>query len=277
MCPVQTRTRRATTQRVRVRLAGLLGADVGPAGGLTALPWVDGAVGVDEEVPLPSGGSLLPPAVRGGRLALDGRGAAALATVAACAVLLACWFAWRSSSVTTPAVPTLRTAGVPVAASAAAGSTGASSLPSAPSSSFLVVDVAGRVRHPGLVRLPPGARVADALTAAGGALPGVDLTSLNLAQPLTDGQQVVVAAAGAAPVGGAGNAGTGGASAGGIVDLNTATVEQLDALPGVGQVLAQRILDWRAAHGRFTSVDELSQVGGIGVKKLADISPKVRV
>src|SRR5207249_7940121 len=114
----------------------------------------------------------------------------------------------------------------------------------------------------------------DALAAAGGVVPGVDLSTLNLARQLSDGEQVLVGLPGVVVGGGAGAVGGAGASP---VDLNTATVDQLDGLPGVGPVLAQRIVDWRTAHGRFSSVDDLSQVGGIGPKKLGDIRPHVRV
>lgn len=128
----------------------------------------------------------------------------------------------------------------------------------------LVVDVAGKVRRPGLVRLQPGARVADAVAAAGGALPGVDLSSVNLASRVSDGQQVVVGVAGA-PSGG------GTAASSGPLSLSSATAEQLDALPGVGPVLAQRIVSYRAEHGAFRSVDDLARVPGIGPSKLADL------
>ncbi len=133
----------------------------------------------------------------------------------------------------------------------------------------------------------------DALAAAGGALPGSDLIGLNLAQPLADGEQVVVAlpghgsvvnaaTGGSGPGGGAGvsGSGTGGAAGAGgsaSVNLNTADVTALDGLPGVGPVLAQRILDWRTQHGRFSSVDELDEVSGIGDKLLAQIRPHVRL
>ncbi len=146
--------------------------------------------------------------------------------------------------------------------------------------SGLVVDVVGKVRKPGLVRLQPGSRVADAIAAAGGALPGVDATSVNRARPLVDGEQVAVGVAtggGSAPVSKppAGSAAPGRQQP--VLDLNTATVEALDALPGVGPVMAQRIVDWRSEHGRFTSVEELGDVSGIGERKLASLRSKVRV
>ena len=126
--------------------------------------------------------------------------------------------------------------------------------------------------------------MADAVEAAGGATGKADLSALNLARVLVDGEQVRVPAVGDPPVtspgaGGGGGAGAGGTGAGGAagapVPLNTADLAALDTLPGVGPVLAQRILDWRAAHGRFTSVDELGEVSGIGEKLLAQLSPLV--
>lgn len=136
----------------------------------------------------------------------------------------------------------------------------------------LVVDVAGKVRRPGLVRLPAGARVADALTAAGGVLPGTPTVALNLARKVADGEQVLVGVdAPSAAVGGAAGA------AAGPLDLNAATAEQLDALPGIGPVLADKIVSWRTEHGRFASVDQLREVGGIGESKYAALKAKVRV
>lgn len=137
----------------------------------------------------------------------------------------------------------------------------------------IVVDVGGRVRHPGLVTLPPGSRVADAIAAAGGALRQRDLLTVNLAARVTDGQLLLIGVPGAGGSSGAPS----GASGGGPVDLNSATVEQLDALPGVGPVLAQRIVDWRTQHGGFRSVDDLQQVSGIGDSKFADLKPLVTV
>ncbi len=119
----------------------------------------------------------------------------------------------------------------------------------------VVVDVSGRVRRPGLVRLPVGARVDDALRAVGGVLPGATTGTLNLARRLADGEQVLVGVAGAAPAG---------ASAGALLDLNAATQQDFDALPGIGPVLADRIVSWRTEHGRFASVDQLREVSGIG-------------
>lgn len=170
---------------------------------------------------------------------------------------------------------------------AAFASSGATASPTA--ASVLLVHVVGQVRRPGVVRLPAGSRVLDAVEAAGGALRSADLNHLNLARVVVDGEQIVVpkpgevspaAGASGAPGTGTGSAGqgsTGGGSAGGLVDLNTADAAALDSLPGVGPVLSQRILDWRTQHGRFSSVDELGEVSGIGDKLLAQIGPKVKV
>jgi competence protein ComEA len=137
---------------------------------------------------------------------------------------------------------------------------------------LLVVDVAGAVRRPGLYRLRQGARVADAIERAGGLSPHAERTAVNLAAPLADGEQVLVAARGS-PVAGA--AGTTGAAATGPVSLNSASAEQLDALPGVGPVTAQKILQYRQEHGPFTSVDGLDAIPGIGPARLADLRPLV--
>ncbi len=139
----------------------------------------------------------------------------------------------------------------------------------------VTVDVAGKVRRPGVATLPAGSRVVDALERAGGPRGRVDLSALNLARVLVDGEQILVgrssrrgglaaSASAAAPD-----------PAGALVNINTATSEQLDTLPGVGPVTAQKILDWRGANGAFSSVDELLEVDGIGEKTLADLAPHV--
>ena len=156
------------------------------------------------------------------------------------------------------------------------------SLPSAssPARAALVVHVVGAVRRPGLYRLREGARVADAVARAGGSTRRAELAALNLAAPLVDGIQVLVPtrvrAAGIAPSGGADVTAPGAAVAGlgAKVSLGTATAEELDELPGVGPVTAQKILDYRAEHGPFRSVDELDAVPGIGptrVEQLRDL------
>ncbi len=142
----------------------------------------------------------------------------------------------------------------------------------------IVVHIVGQVAHPGLVTLPAGARVADAIRAAGGALETADLGGMNLASIVVDAEQVVVPKPGEWVPSSSGGAPTGGGSgSGGLVNLNAATLSDLDGLPGIGPVLAQRILDWRTEHQRFSSVDELGEVPGIGPKLLAQLRSKVRV
>ena len=142
----------------------------------------------------------------------------------------------------------------------------------------VVVHIVGQVAHPGLVTLPAGARVADAIRAAGGALQTAALAGVNLARILVDAEQVVVPKPGEWVPSSSGGAPTGGGSgSGGLVNLNAATLSDLDGLPGIGPVLAQRILDWRTEHQRFSSVDELGEVPGIGPKLLAQLRSKVRV
>jgi competence protein ComEA len=149
----------------------------------------------------------------------------------------------------------------------------------------VVVSVVGLVHKPGLVTLTPGARIADALTAAGGTLDGADLIGLNMARRVTDGEQIIVGIVAApgqpAAMGSSISSGPGAAAPkdapptagktpapGGLVDLNAATVEELDTLPGVGPVTAAAIIAWRDANGRFTSVDQLGDVDGIGPARL---------
>ena len=135
-----------------------------------------------------------------------------------------------------------------------------------PAAAQLVVDVAGAVRRPGLYHLASGTRIADAVAAAGGATAKADIMLVNLAAPLADGEQVLVPARGAAAASGSQMR-----SPTAPLDLNTASVEQLDALPGVGPATAQKIIDYRQAHGPFRSVDELEAVPGIGPAKLAQL------
>ncbi len=144
----------------------------------------------------------------------------------------------------------------------------------------IVVDVAGRVRHPGVYTFREGDRVIDAIERAGGALPGADLTSLNLAALLTDAEQIVVGkAGGGGPSSGtsSGDPGGGGGGPGAKVNINTATLDQLVALPGIGPVLAQRIISYREQHGPFRSVHDLTNVPGIGDAHMADLEPLVTV
>ncbi len=217
-------------------------------------------------------------------------GAVALAAIAAVAVLVTIFTLMREQpapvmSAKLPAVDMAATAG---------RSPGPS--PSARPNQPVVVSVVGLVHTPGLVTLTPGARIADALKAAGGTVDGADTAGLNMARELDDGEQIVV---GIAPVKGqpgvlGSSVSSGTATAGPsstaarpgspgragkteVVNLNTATEQQLDALPGVGPVTAAAIVSWRGAHGRFTSVDQLGDVDGIGPGRLEKLRPLVRV
>ena len=176
----------------------------------------------------------------------------------------------------------------------AAGSGGAGSSPPANSGAQpgagnpegkLVVHVAGAVKSPGVFMLDPGSRVFQAVDAAGGALPAAELAALNLAAPLTDGLQILVPTKEQAANPGAGQVpgqqtetpdGAGTAQQG-LINVNTATAADLDALPGIGPVLAERIVDWRTEHGPYSSVDALDGVSGIGAKLLAGIRDLVTV
>ncbi len=212
------------------------------------------------------------------RCGLEVRTLAALAVVLVAAAVLAAQHFWTGRPQTVSA-PQLVEQGAVAKPRPAPG-------PPAPSgrapAARIVIDVSGKVRRPGVLQLPVGSRVADALEAAGGVKPGTDLTGLNRARLLIDGEQVAVgvpAAPGPPATGGApgsGGSGTGGAQAAGPVSLNTATVEQLDTLPGVGPVLAQHIVDYRTQHGGFRSVDELREVNGIGARRFADLQALVQ-
>ena len=174
-----------------------------------------------------------------------------LAAAVALVLLLLAAHLLLPAGTTTPAAP------LPPSPGLAAGATQA---PHA----RVVVDVVGAVRRPGLYRLEQGSRIADAVARAGGATPKAELSQVNLAAPLADGEQVVVPKRGAAGAALPGAAGSPSAP----IQLSTATLEQLDTLPGVGPSTAQKILDYRTKHGAFSSVEELDAVPGIGPKRL---------
>ena len=201
----------------------------------------------------------MPPWLRGLTAAPTGRALLALGTVCAVCLGVTGWtLLHRPAAPVYP--PPSAAAVVPLPTPTVAG---------------LVVDVGGRVRRPGLVTLSPGARVADALDAAGGVLRPRDVATVDLAARVNDGELLLIGVAGGvAPAGGTGAAASGTT---GPVDLNAATVDQLDELPGIGPVLAQRIVDWRTQHGGFRSVDDLDDVSGIGDAIFAELQPLVRV
>jgi competence protein ComEA len=214
-------------------------------------------------------------------------GAIALAAIAAIAVLVTVFTLMREQ----PAP--VMSAKLPPVDMAATASRGASPGPSTRPNQPVVVSVVGLVHTPGLVTLAPGARIADALKAAGGSTDGADTSGLNMARQVDDGEQIVV---GMAPVNGQpavlGSSVSPGSAAPGpssttprpaksaptaLINLNTATVDQLDTLPGVGPVRAAAIVAWRNANGKFTSVDQLGEVDGIGPGRLEKLRPLVRV
>lgn len=244
----------------------------------------------------------LPATLHGIVVAPAARAALVLALVALAAALMTAWFSWQhrpvplaSSEVDTPRTGESAAAGNARSDHSDHGATSATdtSVTSAPTaraartgaSGEVVVDVAGRVARPGVVRLPAGARVVDAIERAGGVLPGTDTTGLALARLLVDGEQVLVdgkpgparpgTAAGQPAGTGLGSAGS--TAATGPIDLNAATAEELDGLPGVGPVLARRIVEWRTAHGPFRSPEQLAEVTGVGDKRLADLLPLLKV
>jgi competence protein ComEA len=271
----------------------------------------------------------LPVALRG-RWHVDPRAAIAAAMLALVAVLVACWHLWQAQPRQVAFVsgaahdedspgdtswhgrhgfsrersegdaePTsLPDGGVPGAAMPgsdvsdtgpdAASSVGAPNGMATPGT--VEIDVVGKVRAAGVVRLPTGARVADAIAAAGGALPGTDLTSIDLAQPVTDGEQIRVGlppapgtqqpaggvtAPGAVPEAPPSGRGKAVLPPGTRISLSDATAAQLEELPDIGPAMAARIIAWRGAHGGFTSVDQLRQVSGIGPAKFAKLAPLV--
>ncbi|MDN4174384.1 helix-hairpin-helix domain-containing protein [Nocardioides sp. SOB77] len=232
---------------------------------------------------VPPAADLVPETLRG-RAALGSAQLTVVAVVVALGLAITCWWVVRGDA-GTPVAPAPVDAS-PVAELVPVPPVAAPTVPTSAASSGgapvaeVVVDVAGKVRRPGIVVLDTGARVVDALEAAGGARPGVDLSSLNLARVLVDGEQVLVGGAAAQPLpgptGATGVTGTPGTPTA-LVDLNAATPVELEALPEVGPVTAAAIVGWRDEHGGFTTVDELLEVDGIGEATLAQMRSFVTV
>jgi competence protein ComEA len=193
-----------------------------------------------------------------------------IAAYAACAVLVVLlgWRVLRSDGEGAK--------GLPVATATSAGSGGATVSAAPARDTRAVVHVVGAVHRPGVYRLAAGARVQDAIARAGGATGGADLQAINLAAKVADGQQVVVPRR--APAASRATTSTPAATTpSGPLSLNSATAEQLDTLDGVGPATAQKILEYRTAHGGFSSVDDLAQIPGIGPKKLESLRAQVTV
>ncbi len=240
-------------------LAGWSGGPVAPF-----MPEPDIAAALRQDLPLDLGLDARTSVLekwKAGRTDPGRRGVVALAVVAVLAVVLTVLVVLHGRPQAVSAPP-ITAAGVPVGQSAAPEPTG-----------DIVVSVGGKVARPGVVTLPAGARVVDAVQAAGGPTEPGAVGLMNLARRLVDGEQVLV---GVEPPPGA-PAGPGGVPGDSRVDLNAADASGLEQLSGIGPVLAERIIAWREEHGRFTSVDQLREVSGIGEAKFASIKGDVRV
>ncbi|WP_433756534.1 helix-hairpin-helix domain-containing protein [Nocardia sp. CA-135398] len=240
---------------------------------------------------------LVPERFRGTRLDPGWRGLVTLVAVGLAAVVIAAVVVMRerpvAQMVPLPSAVRTSTGTVPAALSGASMAASSSALPvTGGPTTELVISVVGLVHRGGLVRLPAGSRVADALTAAGGARDGADLSGLNLAQRLQDGDQVLVGpsgpntgpqlgsttiSAGGRPPSGSASNSTAAQRPSSKIDLNTATEAELDALPGIGPVTARAIVAWRTANRRFTDVTQLGEVDGIGPARLARLRDLVTV
>jgi competence protein ComEA len=215
-----------------------------------------------------------------------------VAVIVAVGILVAGWAVLRARPVAvavTPPVASTAPTGVPTENPVEPGTSAGPT----PSVAGVVVHVLGAVRKPGLVTLTAGSRVQDAIAAAGGLTAKADPGELNLAQAVTDGQQIVVGttkkpagevrngtaggSSGGAGPGGSGTAGSGTGGSGLPVDLNTASQAELEGLPGVGPVMAGKILAWRSENGRFSRVEELQEIDGVGPKTYAKLAPLCRV
>ena len=200
-------------------------------------------------------------------LDLDRRTLGLLAGVLVAAVAATMFLTGRGQSAEPVTLASM--AAVPLASAVAA-----SPSPSVSAQSQVVVEVVGKVRQPAVLTLPEGSRVQDALEAAGGARHGVDTTDQNLARVLVDGEQIRI---GLRPAPAGDPADTTGSTAAGLIDINTASMDQLQQIPGVGPVLAQRIVTYREQNGGFQAVEQLTEVSGIGEATFAQMQPMVTV
>jgi len=276
---------REVVQRRLAQLAGQLGAQ--PRAPSAAQPVPQPEIQTD---PAPSSGRHRAPALPGparaaGAVAdrgVTGQHVAVVGLLVAALVTAAAWWVLDAGPQTRVATPQPVSPPGTLASTPPVGTTSEPPTGTATTAPVdegtVVVDVTGRVRRPGLVTLPAGSRVADALESAGGVRPQVDLSTLNLARLLVDGEQILVGAQAAPWPSGAPPATS---TVPGVpvapVNLNTATMVELETLPGIGPVTAQSILDWRVANSGFTTVDELLEVDGIGEVTLADLRDLVTV
>lgn len=206
----------------------------------------------------------------------DSRRTRAVLVVLAAALAVAAWTWWQGRPTVVEAIPV----GIPTdsarpgtdgdpAIQASVSVPGATPMPESAATGDVVVHVVGAVASPGVVRLPAGSRVDDAIRAAGGARTTKALASVNLARVIVDGEQIIVDSAGLAAVTTRAGQST--------ISLNHADAGELETLPGVGPVLAARIVEWRTAHGAFRSIDELAEVSGIGSALMSDLKTRVRL
>ena len=253
-------------------------------------PWTS-SVGAEAEIPRTRGRHARRPVAAGGRVGgwvhdrlpptLQGRvrltpgHLSVVALLVAAAFAVTAWWVVRADGGGTVVPAATWSDGVDASAAAPLVTPAAQAVaPAETEPAVVVVDVAGKVRRPGIATLPLGSRVVDALEAAGGVRRGVDLTTLNLARVLVDGEQIVVGLPQPGGVAAPAASAAGGVS-GPMVNLNLATQIELEELPGVGPVTAAAILQWRTDNGPFTAVDELLEVSGIGDATLAEIAPFV--
>ncbi len=268
-------------EQLSAELAGVRGASAaGPAPDVPPVPDpprvpVPGRHAARRRGPLADG--LVPEPLRG-RVALGPAQVAVVAVLVAVGLAVTAWWVVRSDPAPVAPVPPVSSAPGAALATPSAGSPGSEAATPGADDATVTVDVTGKVRRPGIAVLDAGARVVDALEAAGGARPGVDLGGLNLARLLVDGEQIVVGVAApvaAPPVTTA--PGDPAATGGPLVNINTAGLAELETLPEVGPVTAQAIITWRDDNGGYTAVDELLEVDGIGEATLEAMAPFVTV